>query len=325
MHELTNLIICSIGGKEIGFGHISRMIPIYDAFEQIGIQSKFYIQGDDKVLDILESRNVKINNWILGDLVQIFENDIILIDTLDPPVELINKYLKITKNVYFISDQVDTNELPFQVINWRIGAADLGYSNGIYGEKFVPLRREVLVAENEIKHTNSLKRIVISMGAGDVLNLIPKTVAILKNSVVNAHILVVIRSFHPDYSRLLEMQCNEIEILVDALPFELFNAISKCDFAIASGGHSIYEFAFLGIPVIHIRVAENQEPAKCWDNTGFTYPIGMYEESSYKQKIIEGCEYFREEQLLVASKKGKELIDGLGAQRLCHQLLNKAL
>ena len=319
------LKILTIGGSKTGFGHIARMIPVYDAFQQLGTSAKFYIQGDKQALSIFEDRNAEFLNWMDGDSIEIVKGDIVLVDTLIPPVEIIERLTHTTKHVYFISDDLHTPKWPFQVINWRIGAAEFQAKNGIYGEEFVPLRIEVLAASGLKNQVEPLKKVVISMGAGDVLNLIPKTVDILKNSGLKVQILVVIRSFHPEYPRLLGMQSSELEILADASAKELFQAVAKCDFAIASGGHSIYEFAYLGIPVIHVRVAENQEPAKCWDNTGFTYPIGMYQETDYRNKVMEGLHYYTYEKLQEASIIGMELIDGQGAQRLCQNLLSNTL
>ena len=44
-----NVVILTEGGKDIGFGHVTRCSSIYQAFEQFHIVPKFIINGDDSV------------------------------------------------------------------------------------------------------------------------------------------------------------------------------------------------------------------------------------------------------------------------------------
>ena len=313
--------ILTIGGRKTGFGHIARMIPIYDAFVEAGQPAELLIDGDDVVFGILEDRKATLVEWPNVNL-PVQPKDIVLIDTLVPPLEYINELQKKTKHVYFISDDAQTGDWPFKVINWRVGAANLTADNGLYGEIYVPLRKEALVAAAKDKGHSSPPKVLISMGGGDLLNLVPKTIALLKEFQPETKIVAVIRSFHPQYKELMAEQDEGLEILADVSATELFQAMEDCTLAVASGGHSIYEFALMGIPVIHVRIAENQEPAKCWDDTGFTYPLGLYEAENYNEKVKKGLEFFNAEQREQSSKIGRSLIDGKGGQRACSTLIN---
>jgi UDP-2,4-diacetamido-2,4,6-trideoxy-beta-L-altropyranose hydrolase len=324
-NKLPNLVICTIGGKKLGFGHISRMIPIYDAFKAHSRTSKFLIHGDNEVFSILDQRNVELVNWMKLDTFNFNNNDIIIIDTLIPPIAIIEKLNNKGNRVYFVSDEITTKFWHYNVINWRVGAQDLKANNGLYGEKFVPLRKELFDAKRK-KSPNSPAantRLFISMGASDTLNLIAKTVEIIKNNFFSDYkLILVVRKFHKDFQNIVKMKDECVEILIDPSAKELFEALIKCDLAIASGGHSIFEFAYLGIPVIHVRLSDNQEPAKCWDETGFTFPIGLYQKRSYEKKIIQGLIYFTPKKLQEASKIGQKLIDGYGAERIFLNLSN---
>lgn len=310
-----------MGGRKTGFGHIARMIPIYDAFVEASQPAEFLIDGDDAVFGILEDRTAALVEWQDEDL-PIQSKDIVLIDTLVPPLEYIDELQKKTKHVYFISDDGQTGDWPFKVINWRVGAADLTADNGLYGEKYVPLRKEARIAATKDKSQPLPPKVLISMGGGDLLNLVPETIALLKEFQPGTKVVAVIRSFHPQYKELMAEQDEALEILADVSATELFQAMKGCSLAVASGGHSIYEFALMGIPVIHVRIAENQEPAKCWDHTGFTYPLGLYEAESYREKVKKGLEFFSAEQRERSSKIGKSLIDGKGGQRTCNTLIS---
>ena len=104
----------------------------------------------------------------------------------------------------------------------------------------------------------------------------------------------------------------------------MFSLISKSTVAIASGGHSIYEFAYLGIPTLHVLTAKNQKPAQSWDSSNFTYPIGWYEESIYTTKILNGLEHFLDfNNWKTARIVGMNLVDGGGASRVVKSIIQK--
>ena len=206
-NKLPNLVICTIGGKKFGFGHISRMIPIYDVFIAHSRTAKFLIHGDNEVFSILDQRNVELVNWMELDTFNFNNNDIIIIDTLTPPIAIIEKLNNKGNRVYYVSDEIATKFWHFNVINWRVGAQDLKVNNGLYGEKFVPLRKELFDAKRK-KSPNSPAantRVFISMGASDTLNLIAKTVEIIKNNFFSHYkLILVVRKFHKDFQNIVK-------------------------------------------------------------------------------------------------------------------------
>lgn len=310
-----------MGGSQSGYGHLSRMIPLYDEFERRGAKVSFQIKGDQAVHGILEGREAELTDWLEEPSVEVASHDIIIIDVLTAPVEFIQRMTDATPYVYFISDAAETPEYPFKVINWRVFAENINASNGLYGAQYAPLRKELLNTKGGSRK-RELLQVVLSMGAGDVLNLIPTTLDLFANHYKDHFkFKVVIRSFHKEYEQIVKTYGEQVEILSDLNAQDLFDQLTECDFAIASGGHSIYEFAYLGIPVIHVLVADNQEPAKCWDNTRFTHPIGIYNSSDYAKKVEEGIEFFlNDNNRRKASQRGKELIDGKGAFRIVNEL-----
>ncbi len=58
------VFIITEGSKNIGFGHITRCISLYQAFKKRGIIPKFIINGDDPVKDLLKGLNYQIFNWL---------------------------------------------------------------------------------------------------------------------------------------------------------------------------------------------------------------------------------------------------------------------
>ena len=101
--------ILTMGGSETGYGHIARMIPVYDAFVSAGQRAEFLIDGDAAVFEILENRKAALREWQHGELL-LQTDDIVLIDTLEVPIGNIDRFHEQTKNVYFISDDCKTGK-----------------------------------------------------------------------------------------------------------------------------------------------------------------------------------------------------------------------
>ena len=91
--------------------------------------------------------------------------------------------------------------------------------------------------------------------------------------------------------------------------------------AIASGGHSIYELARLGVPTIHFLVNKNQRVAEKWKETGFTYFVGWYDKKNFMQKISKALlkiQSIKKRKLM--SKSGQNLIKTNGANLIVAKL-----
>ena len=56
--------ILTEGGKDIGFGHLTRCISLYQAFEEREVVPEFIVNGDDTVLDLLKGKKYQIFNWL---------------------------------------------------------------------------------------------------------------------------------------------------------------------------------------------------------------------------------------------------------------------
>ena len=58
------IFIITEGGKDIGFGHLTRCVSLYQAFEERGIIPEFVVNGDDTILDLLRGKKYQIFNWL---------------------------------------------------------------------------------------------------------------------------------------------------------------------------------------------------------------------------------------------------------------------
>jgi len=323
----------TIGGSISGFGHLARMLPLFDSFIENDINTTFIVEGDDVIYNILENRKTIQTDWLSNkETFYISHNtqDIVIVDTLEYPTTLFNRLRHTVRSMYFVCDSYLESKLPFgtHVLNWRVNAElnHIRNQKGLFGSDFVPLRQEIFAYKRDYDEVQYGKNIFISMGSGDILNLIPKTLEILFNSEKyrDYKISAVIGKHHKQYKELINRYGLKVNFLINGSASELFSLISKSTVAIASGGHSIYEFAYLGIPTLHVLTANNQKPALSWDSSNFTYPIGWYDESIYSTKLLNGLEHFLDFNNWKTSRiAGMNLVDGGGASRVVKSIIQK--
>ncbi len=79
-----NIFILTEGGKDIGFGHITRCVSMYQAFEFKSFNPTLIVNGDENIKSILQNINHEIFDWIKNKN-QLFEkiknSDIVIIDS----------------------------------------------------------------------------------------------------------------------------------------------------------------------------------------------------------------------------------------------------
>jgi len=171
------VFIITEGSKNIGFGHVTRCISLYQAFEEREVMSEFIVNGDDSIENLLKNKNYQIFNWIeegskIFELIK--EADICIIDSYLADISFYENLSNLVKVPVYIDD---TKRLDYPrgiVINGNIYAKELDYpeKDGItylLGSKYIPLRKEFWeVPEKEIKE--KVESIMITFGGDDMRN-----------------------------------------------------------------------------------------------------------------------------------------------------------
>ena len=325
------VFIITEGGKDIGFGHITRCLSLYQAFEERGIKPKFIINGDNDIEDLLKDINYQIFNW-LDERNKLFtiikDTDIAVIDSYLADISLYNKIANLVKISVYIDDNKRLDYPNGIVVNGNIHAEKLKYpkKDGItylLGNKYTPLRKEFWeVPEKKIKE--NIESIMVTFGGDDAKNMTPNILTFLKNKYPNLIKNVIIgRSFQniDEIKKCADKNTN-LSYYPDAEKMK--EVMLNSDVAISAGGQTLYELARVGVPTIGICFAKNQKlNLRGWQEAGFIDFIGW----SDKKELIRGIENSLEK--LVSYKRriekkqiGRETIDGYGVKRVVKFLEN---
>jgi UDP-2,4-diacetamido-2,4,6-trideoxy-beta-L-altropyranose hydrolase len=331
--ENLKVIILTEGSKYIGFGHITRCLSLYQAFEENNISPKFIMNGDETITELVKNTNYEIFDWIENKnkfLENIKGSDIVIIDSYLANREFYEELSKIVKTPVYIDDNKRIDYQKGIVVNGNIHAFNLKYPTKegviyLLGTEYIPLRREFReVPEKEIKE--KVKSIMITFGGDDIRNMTPKVLKLLIDNYPNLIKNVVVGKGFKKIEEIKYLENKNTNLTFNASGEQMKNLMLNCDIVISAGGQTLYELARVGVPTIAVGVAENQlVSVKGWQKAGFIEYAGCWEDGKVFDRIREALDKLKNVKTRNERKKiGKALIDGKGSKRIIEFLKNKS-
>ena len=310
------VIIITEGGRRIGFGHITRCLSLYQAFEEMKIAPGFIVSGDDSVLDLLKGKDCRIFDWLREKeklLALIKGADVIIIDSYLANKTLYNKISEAIcgAGILIMIDDYKRIEYPDGIIiNPSIYGDRMDYpkkKESIYllGKDYIILRPEFRTSAIPIKVINKeIKKVLVTFGGMNHVDLIHKIMDYLKSRF----------DFTFDCVDYRERRVNSKEML---------ELMLKADLCISGGGQTVHELARVGVPTIGICLSENQRMnIEAWQEKGFIKYIGWSNDANLLKNLELAVEKLSSDKLRTKmSMIGRKFIDGLGTSRIVKEIL----
>jgi len=199
------------------------------------------------------------------------------------------------------------------------------YSHLLLGPRYVLLRREFSIWQEWTRNIPEVaSRILVTMGGSDPDNVTLKAIQALQQvNVPGLEARILVGSANPHLKILnhtVQRSGCDFQILtnVQNMPEQM----AWADLAISSGGCTCWELAFMGVPSCNIVLADNQlQVATALHDLGVTKNLGWFHDINMKTfvQIIRKLSA-SQEQRSVMSRKGRQLIDGNGAQAVATTL-----
>ncbi len=325
-----NVFLITEGGKNIGFGHITRCLSLYQAFEERGIKPKFIINGDNDIEYLLKDINYQIFNW-LDEKSKLFEmvkdTDIAIIDSYLADISLYNKIANLVKIPVYIDDNKRLDYPKGIVLNGNIHAETLNYpkKDGItylLGTKYTSLRKEFWeVPEKKIKE--KIENIMVTFGGDDAKNMTPKILKLLNEKYPELNKNVIIGNAFQNVGEIKKEEDKSTNLIYYPNAEKIKEIMIESDIAISTGGQTLYELARIGVPTIGICVTDNQfKSVKEWEKTGFLKYAGWYNENNIITRVDRLLKHLKNIKLRkTKSKSGKKFTDGEGALNIILNIL----
>jgi UDP-2,4-diacetamido-2,4,6-trideoxy-beta-L-altropyranose hydrolase len=326
--------IITEGFHNTGYGHITRCLSIYQAFEERNIFPKLFINGDDKCKAFLGNTRFEIINWLENQdelLKTIFGSDIVVIDSYLAPQNLYEKIVPIVSIPVFIDDNIRLDYPTGVVVNSSINAEQMPYkvkggTTYLLGPKYIPLRKDFWqTKEKAIKP--DIQTILFTFGGQDLRNLTPRLLKLFTRNYPEIKKVVVVGSGFENIEKINEAKDDLTKIYYSPSAAEMFKLMLDSDIAISAAGQTIYELALSGVPTIAIAVAENQKNnLRGWIKEEFLTSEFDFDTINLDNRLqLAFLNYKDQDTRIKIATIGKKKVDGLGAKRIVQALIDQAI
>lgn len=199
------------------------------------------------------------------------------------------------------------------------------YTELLLGCSFSLLRQEFLVWRGwQRKIPNIARKILVTLGGADFENVTLKVLNALRLiRVEGLQILVVVGSRNPHYKGLqimAQQMSHSVDLVSNAE--NMPDLMAWADLAIAAGGSTNWELAFMGLPTIVIVLANNQQKvAQELAQSDVILNLGWHQNQtkhSICKAILPLLSDLNQRQLM--SQAARKIIDGRGAQRVVNKM-----
>ncbi|MCF7917297.1 MAG: UDP-2,4-diacetamido-2,4,6-trideoxy-beta-L-altropyranose hydrolase [Candidatus Omnitrophica bacterium] len=321
--------ILTEAGKNIGFGHLTRCIALYQAFEQKNYAPELIINGDESILGFVKDKKYRIMDWIKEQekLNKIAENsDVVVIDSYLAPKSLYDNISSILcsqpKPFLMIDDYNRINYPKGVVVNPSIYGDKLDYPKRegmkyLLGKDYIILRKPFLdIPKKEIN--KDVKDVLVTLGGMDNADFLTQLLEFLAKEFPDFTYHVVTNFNFNLPPKADPPLAGNLNLYSGLSAQEILEVMLKADICISGGGQTTYELARVGVPTIGICFAENQTGnLKYGDLCGYLKYIGNSGDNNLLDNIKDALEEITSfEQRDEMSNLGRVNVDGKGAGRI---------
>jgi UDP-2,4-diacetamido-2,4,6-trideoxy-beta-L-altropyranose hydrolase len=198
----------------------------------------------------------------------------------------------------------------------------------LLGPEYALLRREFLQFQSGAGDIpERAARLLITLGGADADNVTKRVIDALADS--GFEMKVAVGGSNPHLASLRQAAeaasrgTTKVDLVVDSK--EMPQLMAWADFAVAAAGSTSWELAFSGLPTLFIVLADNQA-GNAWEmeRRGFGLCLGEYSQFD-EQRFRDSVSRLASDRRLRAcfASRGRELVDGLGAQRVASLLASE--
>ncbi len=334
---IPRIMFITDGDKVMGMGHVFSSLRIAKRIKSIGnVQIEFLLtlghtEGVYKVLQEGFSVTLAETNKMATLLrhIQIFSPTILAIDLPRVDLEFISAVKELGIRSATVLDSLDDLKgegiLADIIVAFLDEQRDLGIEY-FAGPKYAPLDESF--AELAAKNKNikaECGNILLTFGGSDPSGLTLKSIDALNMVNGEFEVNIVIGPAYTQHNKLEEaLKQFSHKYKVHHSPTNIPELIYEADFAICSGGRTVYELAALGTPaIIMSHNMREQRRIEHFQKHKTIIPLGIGSNVEIS-KLVEAIQKLIVDKSLKEnmSSRGKKLIDGRGIERIADLLIS---
>ena len=341
MTTAPTLLLRADGGSGIGGGHVMRCLALAQAWSETGGRAVF---GAALLAPALQQRLADEGFGCLAVAVAAGSSadaaaTVAAAKSLDARVVVIDGYQFTTGFHQRLRDAGlklaaldDNGEIGLYiddlVINQNRHASPALYPQRadhtrlLLGTEYALLRREFRGWQGPPRtFPTSARRVLITLGAADPQNVTAEVIAAIgRTPASEAEIVVVVGGSNP-HAEVIGTRAAQLPHCrtVSDPGVEMAGLMAAADLAICAGGSTMWEMACMGVPFMPIVIADNQrQAAAAMAREGYPAIERMAVERELPAAVAAlAADPARREAL---SQRGRQLVDGRGAERVCAEL-----
>lgn len=321
-------------GNEVGAGHFFRCLSIAEKLIEKKLKVIFIINDKNDIESYL--KNKKISVYLLNEKKEekrileckkLVKNISKLIIDLPFHNELYSKKLKNYFKLVIIDD-IGGKKISSEIlVNGSVVKEFQNYSldkrktKFFSGSKYMILRSQFVKIREDIKLKKKIKNILIVFGGSDEKNITKKILPYFLDKSYN--ITILLGPSNKFKNELEEIVLKNKLIKIVSNENNIAKLFAKHDLIISSSGITSYELACLGITSIFIPMDKYQEKtSRKFEKLGFGINYGFWDNDFKKlEKIILLITDFSKREKMYFL--GRDLIDGLGSDRILKEIIKK--
>jgi len=339
-----NIVIRADASALIGTGHIMRCLALAQGWQDQGGKAIFVLANKSPELEarLLSEKMIVLYLSVEAGcyedahqtlvFTQQFAAQWVVVDGYHFGAEYQKAIKDFGTRLLFIDDYGHTNHYCADlVLNQNISASQNIYINRetytklLLGTEYTLLRREFWQWRDWQRGINPIaSKILVTLGGSDPDNATIKVIQALQQITVNdLEVIVVVGGSNPHYEWLqAEVAASHLTISLQRNVNDMPELMDWADIAIAAGGSTNWELAFMGLPSIVITLADNQKAiADYLGKMGLAVSLGWHENISIIDLAEATCKLVSSDVLRKEmSELGQKLIDGLGSARVISEM-----
>lgn len=309
------------GNHEQGMGDVIGSLAIADAYRDSNPRDTitFVVDNDKEAIDAVLAGNHKV------EVVNDFPQEMTRVREITPDVIVVNMFKNDTERLKYFKQNTRllvTIDDPSSAARWAdIRINPLYYNDdAITDPAYVALRKEFIQAHKTSKVIkDKVKVILITQGGADTYGFTPKIIKALDGIEQSCQIDIVIGPAFQHYQELREAigkSKRNFNMLHNVA--NMCELMQQSDLAITAGGDTMFELACVGVPAVVLCAEEfEEETADRMEKYGVMENLGFGGEVP-PEKIHNRVRLLMEDKRRRSemSRRGRELIDGRGAERI---------
>jgi len=331
-----NVVLRADGGADIGAGHVMRCLALAQAAHDAGHRTAFLMApGAEALEERLEKEGCTVHELrsVRGSREDALET-VTLAQGISATYTVVDgyafdaEYQHILKKhgirLLVIDDYGHADAYHADMIlNQNSYARKLAeiyrkrapWSTLLLGSDYLLLRREYQTAHPKQETHDTVHNVLVTFGGGDSGEISLRIAKICTDPELrNLNVTMIIGAANP-HADAIAAAAGSMNVIRDAQ--DMPTLLTQTDMAIAAGGTTSYELAYMGIPSLLFILADNQRiVAEDLHAKGIAHMIGEPDKVTDANIAAAICELMENtDRRKSMSAKGKRMIDGNGAAR----------